>query len=84
MKIINNSHYELENTPENILDCLKNIPYDLLYHEPTNSIVIKYNGHDLTINISKIEEIVISKCPTIRTKGVTIHIFTHSIITQIL
>ena len=84
MKIINNSHYELENTPENILNALSYIPYELKYHEPTNSIVIIYNGHDLTININKIEEIVISKTPTIRCKGVTIHIFSTLILTQIL
>jgi hypothetical protein len=84
MKIINNSHYELENTPENVLDCLKNISYDLEFQEPTNSVVIRYNGHYLTININKIEEIVISKTPTIRCKGVTIHIFSTFILTQIL
>jgi hypothetical protein len=84
MKIINNSRYELENTPENILDILKNIPYELEYHEPTNSLVIRYNNNDLTININKIEEIVVSNSPTIRCKGVTIHIFRTFILTQIL
>lgn len=84
MKIINNSHYELDNTAENVLNCLKDIPYELEYHEPTNSLVIRYNGNDLTININKIEEIVVSNSPTIRCKGVTIHIFRTFILTQIL
>jgi hypothetical protein len=76
---------EVENTYENVLEFL-DLPdmYEVDYQKNINSIIIKHNSNDLTICIDKIEEITISKVPTLRTKGVTITFFSSFMLTQIL
>lgn len=86
MKIINTVETaQVANTYQNVLTYL-DLPdmYEVDYQKNINSVVIKYNSHDLTININEIEEIVCSRTPTIRCKGVTVTFFSSFIITQIL
>ena len=86
MKIINTVETaQVANTYQNVLTYLE-LPdmYEVDYQKNINSLVIRYNSHDLSIDVSKIEEIVCSRTPCIRCKGVTITFFSSFIITQIL
>jgi hypothetical protein len=79
-----NTITEVENTKENVLHYLKNIPYKTRFNDQTNAVAIEYNRNDIFININKITAIEINDTMTIRCKGISIFLLSEYIITMIL